>query len=71
MYSGVPAGEFGLEQKIEVGPMCGLSNVQFWLASRGLPVKDELVQAIFQVAKKSERVLEDSEVEAVVQQYLD
>ncbi|MEE9180659.1 MAG: LeuA family protein [Vicinamibacteria bacterium] len=71
VYSGVPAAEFGLQQKIEVGPMCGLSNVQFWLTSRGLPLKDELVQAIFQAAKKSERVLEDSEVEAVVQQYLD
>ena len=71
VYSGVPAGEFGLQQKIEVGPMCGLSNVQFWLASRGLPVEDELVQAIFQAAKKSERVLEDSEVEAVVQEFLD
>ncbi len=71
VYSGVPAGEFGLRQKIEVGPMCGVSNVQFWLASRGLPVKDELVQAIFQAAKKSERVLEDSEVEAVVRQYID
>jgi 2-isopropylmalate synthase len=71
VYSGVPAGEFGLQQKIEVGPMCGLSNVHFWLTSRGLPLKEELVQAIFEAAKKSQRVLEDSEVEEVVHQYLD
>ena len=31
VYSGVPAGMFGLEQIIEVGPMCGLSNVIYWL----------------------------------------
>ena len=71
VYSGVPAGEFGLSQRIEIGPMCGLSNVHFWLTSRGLPLKEELVQAIFQAAKDSQRVLEDAEVEALVQRYID
>jgi len=71
VYSGVPAGEFGLSQRIEVGPMCGLSNVHFWLTSRGLPLKEDLVQAIFQAAKSSQRVLEDAEVEALVQRYID
>jgi 2-isopropylmalate synthase len=71
VYSGVPAGEFGLRQRIEVGPMCGLSNVQFWLSSRGLPLRDDLVEAIFEAAKKSDRVLEDSEVEAIAKEYLD
>jgi 2-isopropylmalate synthase len=71
VYSGVPAGEFGLRQRIEVGPMCGLSNVQFWLSSRGLPLKEDLVEAIFEAAKKSDRVLEDSEVEAIAKEYLD
>jgi len=71
VYSGVPAGEFGLKQRIEIGPMCGLSNVHFWLTSRGLPLKEELVQAIFRTAKESTRVLDDAEVEALVHSYLD
>lgn len=69
VYSGVPAGEFGRKQKIEVGPMSGLSNVQYWLSSRGLPTDDALVQAIFQAAKKSDRVLEEGEIQALVHQH--
>ena len=71
VYSGVPAGMFGLEQRIEVGPMSGLSNVHYWLSSRGYPVKEELAQAIFEVAKDSNRLLEDSEIEAIVKKHLD
>ncbi len=69
VYSGVPAGEFGLEQKIEVGPMSGLSNVHYWLSSRGLPVEDALVDAIFQKAKASNRVLDDAEIEQVAREF--
>ena len=69
VYSGVPAGEFGLKQTIEVGPMSGLSNVQYWLSSRGLPLDDELVQAVFQKAKSSNRVLEDAEFEKLAKEY--
>jgi len=70
VYSGVPAGMFGLEQRIEVGPMSGLSNVHYWLSSRGYPVKEELAQAIFQAAKDSNRLLEDSEILAIVKKHL-
>lgn len=70
VYSGVPAGMFGLEQKIEVGPMSGLSNVHYWLSSRGYPVREELAQAIFEAAKDSNRLLEDSEIETIVKKYL-
>ena len=66
---GVPAGEFGLEQKIEVGPMSGLSNVHYWLSSRGLPVEDALVDAIFQKAKASNRILDDAEIEQVAREF--
>src|SRR3954471_11006961 len=31
IYSGVPAGLFGMSQQIEVGPMSGKSNVVYWL----------------------------------------
>ncbi|MGH9388880.1 MAG: 2-isopropylmalate synthase, partial [Vicinamibacteria bacterium] len=68
VYSGVPAGEFGLSQKIEVGPMSGISNVQYWLSSHGKPSDDALVRAIFEKAKASNRVLEDEEIEAVVRE---
>ena len=69
VYSGVPAGEFGLEQKIEVGPMSGLSNVQYWLTSRGYPDDEALVRAIFEKAKASNRVLDDAEIEEIVRQH--
>jgi 2-isopropylmalate synthase len=68
VYSGVPAGEFGLSQKIEVGPMSGLSNVQYWLSSHGISPDDALVRAIFEKAKASNRVLDDEEIEAVVRE---
>jgi 2-isopropylmalate synthase len=69
VYSGVPAGEFGLKQRIEVGPMSGLSNVQYWLSSRGKPVSEELARAIFARAKASNRVLEDEEIESVIREF--
>jgi 2-isopropylmalate synthase len=69
VYSGVPAGEFGLRQRIEVGPMSGLSNVQYWLSSRGKPVSDALARAIFERAKASNRVLEDDEIESVIREF--
>ena len=31
VYSGVPAGDYGREQQIRIGPMSGKSNVVFWL----------------------------------------
>jgi len=68
VYSGVPAGEFGLSQTIEVGPMSGLSNVQYWLSSRGYPVDEELVRAVFEKAKASNRVLEDDEIDKIVRE---
>jgi 2-isopropylmalate synthase len=62
VYSGVPAGWIGRMQKIEIGPMSGNSNVQYYLASRGMPVTPELTKRIIDQAKKSPRVLTDSEV---------
>jgi 2-isopropylmalate synthase len=62
IYSGVPSHFFGMEQVIEVGPMSGKSNVQFWLERHKLPVSDELVERIFQRAKESNRTLTDAEI---------
>jgi 2-isopropylmalate synthase len=66
VYSSVPAGELGLEQKIRVGPMSGRSNVIFWLERRGLEPTDERVDAIYQAAKGSPRLLEDEEMLALI-----
>lgn len=62
VYSGVPAGTFGLRQIIEVGPMSGLSNVQYWLSAHGYPEDEALAKGIFALAKKSDRVLSDDEL---------
>jgi len=62
VYSGVPAGMFGLQQIIEVGPMSGLSNVVYWLASHGYPQEESLAQELFQLAKSTNRILTDDEL---------
>jgi 2-isopropylmalate synthase len=66
IYSGVPAGLFGLKQKIEIGPMSGKSNVIYWLESRGFKADDERVARIFEHAKQSLGVLEEDEVMQLV-----
>jgi isopropylmalate/homocitrate/citramalate synthase len=62
VYSGVPSHWFGLEQKIEIGPMSGKSNVVFWLEKRGIQATDEVVEKILARAKQSDRVLSESEI---------
>ena len=64
--SGVPAGWIGRSQKIEIGPMSGNSNVQHYLSSHGVPVTPELTKRIIDEAKKSPRVLTDSEILEIV-----
>ncbi|MDT7806469.1 MAG: hypothetical protein QOJ70_282 [Acidobacteriota bacterium] len=66
IYSGVPAGLFGMRQQIEVGPMSGKSNVVYWLESRGLEATDERVQRIYDHAKSAHGVLSEEEVTQLV-----
>jgi len=66
VYSGVPAGMVGRTQTIEVGPMSGISNVQCWLDNHDIPARPELVDAIFQRAKGSDRILTDEEILSLV-----
>ena len=66
VYSGVPASMVGRKQTIEVGPMSGISNVQCWLDNHGIPARPELVDAIFQRAKESDRILTDDEILSLV-----
>ena len=69
VYSGVPAGMFGLQQVIEVGPMCGLSNVIYWLASHGYPTEESLATEVFQLAKSTNRVLTDDELHSAARRW--
>ena len=69
VYSGVPASMIGRHQIIEVGPMCGLSNVQCWLEERGIEPRTELVEAVFRRAKESDRVLHDEEILEIVHRF--
>lgn len=62
VYSGVPAGEFGLEQVIEIGPMSGKSNVIYWLEKRGIEPSETLVNRIYDRAKAAHGVLEEHEI---------
>jgi 2-isopropylmalate synthase len=66
IYSGVPAGQFGLEQVIEVGPMSGKSNVIYWLEKRGLEASEERVNRIYDRAKQASAVLAEEEIMQLV-----
>src|SRR5207248_3133005 len=66
VYSGVPAGLFGMRQQIEIGPMSGKSNVIYWLESRDIEATDERVQRIYDHAKSARGVLSEDEVMQLV-----
>jgi isopropylmalate/homocitrate/citramalate synthase len=66
VYSGVPAGQFGLEQVVEIGPMSGKSNVIYWLERRGIEANDDRVSRIYDRAKQASAVLADEEIMRLV-----
>ena len=69
IYSGVPAGWFGLQQIIEVGHYSGMSNVHAWLVSHGMEPEEGVANAIFDFAKSTNRVLEDAEIMEIIQSH--
>jgi isopropylmalate/homocitrate/citramalate synthase len=70
VYSGVPAGDFGLKQVIRIGHMAGRSNIIWWLEQNGYEHSDDLVAHVFEVAKSQRRNMEDQEVRNVVEAFL-
>lgn len=62
VYSGVPADMFGLEQVIQVGPMSGKSNVQWYLEKRGKDASEDAVNKVLELAKKTPRLLTEEEI---------
>jgi 2-isopropylmalate synthase len=69
VYSGVPAGEFGRQQEIEIGHMSGMNNVKYWLESRGIAFSDELAKEILMLAKSCPTTLSEAEIIAVVEKF--
>jgi isopropylmalate/homocitrate/citramalate synthase len=70
IYSGVPAGEFGLGQVIEISPMSGISNVRYWLSAHGRDADDEaLVRHVFEAAKQADHTFTDDEVHSLCDAY--
>jgi len=62
VYSSVPAEELGLEQRIDISPVSGLSNVRYWLETHGYDPADEAAcAALFDAAKQADRALTDDE----------
>ena len=66
MYSGVPAGDFGLHQVIRIGHMSGRSNIVHWLNEHGIEESSSLVEHLFEVAKSQRRLMSDEEVFAAI-----
>ena len=69
IYSGVPAGEFGKQQTIEIGHMSGLSNVMYWLEQNELDAETTLAEHLLNIAKMKNRVLSDQELHAAIEEF--
>jgi 2-isopropylmalate synthase len=67
VYSGVPAGEFGRQQRIDIGHMSGMSNVKFWCELHGVPAEEALCRAILERAKRSAWTLSEDEIFEVLE----
>ena len=65
VYSGVPASVLGREQRIEVGPMSGESNVVFWLEQHKIEPTRTRIDRIMTAAKASDRLLVEEELSAL------
>jgi len=66
VYSGVPSHWFGLKQRIEIGPMCGRSNIIYWLETHSMKAEDALISRLFEKAKSSDHILSEQEILAAV-----
>jgi len=70
VYSGVPAGDFGFEQRVEISPLSGVSNVRWWMEEHGYAAPDEsLCRRVLDAAKRMNRVLTDQEIGALCGAY--
>jgi 2-isopropylmalate synthase len=56
IYSSIPAKELGIEQRIEIGPLSGKSNIKYFLEKNGIQ-NPELLNVIWDEAKNSDATL--------------
>lgn len=66
VYSGVPSEWFGMDQRIEIGPMSGKSNVVYWLERRGIEATRDRVERIIELAKGADHVLLEEELTPLI-----
>ncbi|MHC4661083.1 MAG: LeuA family protein [Planctomycetota bacterium] len=66
VYSAVPAHDFGMEQKIAIGPMSGKWNARYWLKKHGYEEKQEYIDGIMNAAKNAKRNLTDDEIKEAI-----
>ncbi len=69
VYSSVPASWLGRQQIIDIGPMSGESNVIYWLETRGIEARPELVRAIFEKAKTSKTTLSEEDIQDIIRNF--
>ncbi len=62
IYSGIPAAMVGRRQVVEIGPMSGQANVNYWLQEHGIEATPELVQAIFRAGKAANGTLSEADI---------
>jgi hypothetical protein len=66
----VPAGDFGLSQRIDVSHVSGISNVRSWLEAHGHDSSDEpLCRFILDAAKKANHTLRDDEIASLIAEH--
>ena len=71
VYSAVAAEDFGFHQIIDIGPMSGKSNIEYWLNNKGINGNEQLIDAIFNYAKSANHILEDDEIyKLIVENYI-
>lgn len=68
VYSSIPAGELGLEQKIEMGPMSGKSNFRCFLEKHSIE-DDELLNEMFAETRQKGSPLSRRELRRMFEKY--
>ena len=69
VYSAVPAEWVGREQKIEIGPNSGRSNVIWWLVYHQFSFNMDLVMRILNHAKEQQQILTDTEILKIIKEF--
>jgi 2-isopropylmalate synthase len=68
IYSGVPAGMFGRQQEVVIGPMSGASNVTQYCDAHAIACDAKGIATILDYAKAGTHILTEDEVRAVLRE---